>query len=147
MFMVLFGSTAELIFDINFIIQIVLIILLIIGYSQKRTWRYHGIIMAIATITMIVTVLLIMAPSLLAQLPAILLFPTSPSSLITIVHVIFGLMAIAAGLTYTLRFLYYSTTNKPLTCGTRTQMRIQFTIWILAFVLGLSFYVYVYFLP
>jgi hypothetical protein len=56
-------------------------------------------------------------------------------------------MAIAAGLTYTIRFLYYSATDKPLTCGTQTQMRIQFTIWILAFVFGLSFYVYFYFLP
>ena len=142
--MVLFGSAAELIFDINLIIQTVLIILLVIGYLQKRNWKYHGIIMGVGTITMIVTVMLIMLPSLIANWPALVLFPTSLGSIVTIIHVIFGTMALAAGLTYTVRFLYYSMSNKPLTCGTRNQMRIQFTIWMIAFLFGLIFYVYYY---
>jgi hypothetical protein len=142
--MVLFGTTANLIFDINFIIQLVLIVLLIIGYTQKRTWKYHGIIMGIATLTMITTVLLIMGPSLVANWPVLVLFPTSPGSLVTFVHVVFGLIALAAGLTYTIRFLYFSASKKPLRCGTRTQMRIQFTIWILTFIFGLAFYIYYY---
>jgi hypothetical protein len=142
--MVLFGTSAELIFDINLIIQIVFLTLLIIGYLQRRTWKYHGIIMAIATLAMITTVLLIMLPSLIANWTVILLFPTLPSSIVTLLHAIFGIMAIAAGLTYTIKFIYFSTTSKPLTCGTRTQMRIQFTIWILAFVFGLAFYLYAY---
>ncbi|MFX1565850.1 MAG: hypothetical protein ACFFCH_07665, partial [Promethearchaeota archaeon] len=130
--MVLFGTSAELIFDINLIIQVILVLLLIVGYLQRRTWKYHGIIMGIATLSMITTVLLIMFPSLFAHWPVIILFPTLPSSIVTILHVIFGLMAIAAGLTYTIKFIYFSATSKPLTCGTRTQMRIQFTIWFLA---------------
>ena len=142
--MVIFGTTAELIFDINLIIQIVLIILLIVGYTQKRNWKYHGIVMGLGTITMIITVLLIMLPSLIANWLVLVSFPTSPGSLVTIVHAVFGSIALAAGLTYTVRFLYYSTRNKPLTCGTRTQMRIQLTIWLLAFVFGLIFYIYYY---
>ncbi|MHA2405575.1 MAG: hypothetical protein ACXACH_02335, partial [Candidatus Hermodarchaeia archaeon] len=62
--MVLFWSTAELIFDINFIIQIILIILLVIGATQKQTCKYHGTIMGVATISMLITVLIIMGPSL-----------------------------------------------------------------------------------
>ena len=142
--MVLFGTAAELIFDINLIIQIVLIILLIVGYTQKRNWKYHGIIMGVGTLTMIVTVLLIMFPSLIANWPALALFPTSPGSMVTIAHVVFGSIALAAGLTYTLRFTYYSMSNKPLTCGTRNQMRFQLTIWLLAFLFGLIFYIYYY---
>jgi hypothetical protein len=142
--MVLFGTAAELIFDINFIIQIILIILLIIGYTQRRTWKYHGIIMDIGTFTMLITVLLIMAPSLMANWPALILSPTSPSSLITIVHVVLGSIALAVALFFMLRFLYFYINKKPLTCGTRTQMRIHLIIWILAFIFGLVFYIYVY---
>lgn len=142
--MVLFGSTADLIFDINFIIQIILIILLLVGYLQKRKWKYHGIIMAVGTVMMLVTVLLIMAPSLIANAPAIVLSPTSTGALVTIAHVFLGSIALVVALFFTLRFLYFSLRKKPLTCGTRIKMRIQLTIWILAFLLGLIFYVYYY---
>ncbi len=142
--MVLFGTTSELIFDINLIIQIVLIILLIIGYTQKRTWKYHGTIMGVGTLAMLFTVELIMAPSLVANWAAIALFPTSPGSMFTMIHVLFGTIALVIGLIFTIRFLYFALRKKPLTCGTRTQMRIQFAIWILAFIFGLSFYLYFY---
>ncbi|MFW9831177.1 MAG: hypothetical protein ACFFD8_05335 [Candidatus Thorarchaeota archaeon] len=142
--MVLFGTTAELIFDINFILQIVLIVLLLIGYLQKRNWKYHGIIMGVGTLSMLVTVLLIMGPSLIANWPALVLFPTSPGSLVTISHVVFGSIALAIALFFTLRFLYFSLGKKPLRCGTRIQMRIQLTIWFLAFLFGLVFYIYYY---
>jgi len=142
--MVIFGTTAELIFDINLIMQIILIVLLSIGVFQKRKWKYHGTIMAIGTITMLVTVLLIMAPSFMANWAAIVLAPTSPGVIITLIHVIIGLLALGIGLFFTMRFLYFSTTSKPLICGTRRQMRIQFTIWFLALIFGLAFYVYYY---
>jgi hypothetical protein len=142
--MVLFGTTAELIFDINLIIQIVLIILLIIGLTQKRTWKYHGTIMGVGTLTMLITVLLIMAPSLVANYAVLVLSPMSPGSIITMVHVFFGLIALIIGLFFTLRFLYFTFNNQPLRCGTRNQMRIQVTIWLLAFLLGLAFYIYFY---
>jgi hypothetical protein len=142
--MVLFGTTAELIFDINFIIQIILIILLIVGVTQKRTWKYHGTIMGVATLTMLSTVLLIMAPSLIAYGAVLVLFPTELGSLVTMVHVIFGSLALAVGLYFTLRFLYFATSKKPLYCGTRTQMRIQVAIWFLAFLFGFVFYIYFY---
>ena len=142
--LVIFGTTAELIFDINLIIQIILIVLLSIGVFQKRNWKYHGTIMAIGTLTILVTVLLIMAPSLIANWAAIVLAPTSPGVLITLTHVIIGLLALGIGLFFTIRFLYFSTTSKPLICGTRLQMRIQFTIWFLALIFGLAFYVFYY---
>ncbi|MFX1566693.1 MAG: hypothetical protein ACFFCH_11955 [Promethearchaeota archaeon] len=142
--MVLFGSTAQLIFDINLIIQIILILLLTIGVFQKRTLKYHGTIMGVATLSMLVTVLLIMGPSLATNLPVLILFPTSMGSLVTLVHVFFGSIVLIIGLIFTMRFLYFATSKKPLVCGTRTQMRIQITIWFLAFLFGLAFFVYFY---
>ncbi|MHA2426458.1 MAG: hypothetical protein ACXADB_00260 [Candidatus Hermodarchaeia archaeon] len=142
--MVLFWSTAELIFDINFIIQIILIILLVIGATQKQTWKYHGTIMGVATISMLITVLIIMGPSLGANMVVLLLFPTNPGSIVTIVHVVFGSLALILGLFFTIRFLYFAISKRPLICGTRIQMRIQIAIWFLSFLFGLIFYVYYY---
>ncbi len=142
--MVIFGTPAELIFDINLIIQFVLLALIIVGVFQKRQWKYHGTIMTIATFSTLITALSIMIPSLVINWGAIVAAPTSPGALITLVHATFGSLAILVGLFFSFRFLYKAFSKQPLICGNRTQMRIVITLWLLGFVFGLAFYLYYY---
>ncbi|MFW9851159.1 MAG: hypothetical protein ACFFF4_18685 [Candidatus Thorarchaeota archaeon] len=145
--MVIFGTSSDLIFDINLIIQLFLLLFLVIGVYIKRVKRVtknHGYIMALATISNLLMTLLIMAPSLIINWGAIVSNPTNPGVIITLIHVVVGLTAIIGGLLFSIRFLFALRRGKGFSCGKRRSMLVVAGFWTLSIIFGLSFYLYYY---
>jgi len=135
--MIFFSNPANILFDINFIVQIVLIAMLIFGVTQKPNPRRHGTILAIATIINLATFAIIMFPSLFIKWNLIGLHNLTA---ITLIHSIIGAVAIGLGLFFSIRFLIFLRRKDPLNCGTKIEMRIANASWLGSFILGLIFY-------
>ena len=144
--MVIFGTLSAVLFDANLIIQIVLLIWLIFGALNKRELKRHGTIMAIGAISNLVTILFIMGPSLIRNLPALVTPPVTLGVVITVAHAILGLVAITGGLLFSLRFVLQLRAKQPLACGKRWMMRTEITLWLVTLLLGIGFYAF-YYLP
>jgi hypothetical protein len=147
--MVIFGTTSHIIFDINLIVQLMLLLLLVVGgyvMRVKLVRRNHGFIMAIATITNIMMLLSVMLPSLVLNLNAIVSEPTSPGVVMTLGHVVLGLIAISGGALFSARFIVSERPKTVPRCGKRREMRAIFLLWIFTLLLGIGFYWY-YYLP
>ncbi len=145
--MVIFGTSSDIIFDINLIIQLFLLLFLLVGVYIKRVKRViknHGYIMILATIGNLLMTLLIMAPSLIINWGAIVSNPTNPGVIITLIHVVVGLTAIIGGLLFSTRFLIALRRSSALKCGKRRSMLVVACFWILSIILGLGFYLYYY---
>lgn len=138
------GTTASTIYEVNLILQLVLIVFLAIGYYQKRPSKRHGTIMALATLLNLGAVFLIMLPSFIINFDAIVANPFSPGVSITIIHSVVGSVTLALGALFSLRFLIAIRNSKPLKCGTRRLMISTLLLWIIALVGGLSFFLYYY---
>jgi hypothetical protein len=143
---VIFGTYSELIFDFNLIVQMVLLVWLVFGALNKRQRKRHGTIMAIGTICNLLTILFIMGPSLIRNLPALVTPPVTLGVVITVVHAVLGLVAIVGGLLFSLRFVLQLRAKQPLACGKRWMMRTVIALWLVTLVLGVGFYVF-YYLP
>ncbi|MHA2005337.1 MAG: hypothetical protein ACW960_14790, partial [Candidatus Thorarchaeota archaeon] len=126
------GTSADTIFEINLIVQFILIIILAIGFYQRRTFSIHGRIMALATLINLGATALVMVPSLIVNLGAIVDAPFSTGEIITILHSILGSIAVALGSLFSIRFLIATRNSQPLACGTRRMMITTLTLWILA---------------
>jgi hypothetical protein len=141
---VIFGTSSELIFDVNLIVQIGLLVLLVIGRLSKAQLRRHGFIMTIGTVTNLVTILLIMGPSLIRNLPALVTPPVTLGTIITVAHVVLGFAAIIGGLLFSLRFALALSAQQPLACGKRWMMRTELMLWLVALLFGIGFYGFYY---
>ncbi|RDE17723.1 MAG: hypothetical protein C4K49_01430 [Candidatus Thorarchaeota archaeon] len=144
--MVIFGSSAGIIFDVNLIIQTVLAILLVAGVVLKRPLKRHGNIMAIATLANVATILLIMLPSLVRNFGAIIAGPVTTGILVTVAHVILGSATILLALLFGFRFFSATRNSKPLKCGTKRMMILSIVLWFVTLSAGLAFYYYYYLL-
>ena len=147
--MVIFGTTSLIIFDINLLVQLMLLLLLVIGgyvMHVKHVRRNHGLIMATATIANIMMLLSVMLPSLILNWNVLVSEPTSPGVLITFGHVIVGLIAISGGGLFSMRFIRSDRSKPSPMCGKRREMRTFFVLWILTLLLGIGFYLN-YYLP
>lgn len=142
--LIFFDTPVNVIYDTNFIIQIVLVALLIYGVTQKPNRRRHGTIMAIALIINLATFAIIMFPSLFFKWELIVLHSLVA---ITLIHAIVGAIAITLGLIFSIRFLIFLRRNDPLNCGTQMGMRIVNFSWLASFVFGLIFYFVFYTTP
>lgn len=141
------GTQADTIFDVNLIIQTVLIAALIVGYysmKPRRLLKRHGIIMAVGTMANLAAVLAIMLPSLILNWNAVVSEPTNPGVLITLVHVVAGTIAILVASRFSLRFLLALQRSKPLMCGTRRFMYLTLATWLTSLALGYGFYIFYY---
>jgi len=144
--MEIFGTSSALIYDINLIIQIILVTAFLIDafvIKPKRRLKAHGTIMATGTVINLLAVLLIMGPSLIRNWGAIAADPTNLGALITLAHASLGILALSGGVVFSYRFLSGVKSNK-LACGKRRSMRLAILFWTLGLLLGLGFYVYYY---
>jgi hypothetical protein len=132
----LFGNPAEVIIDVNLIVQWVVFVIILLGYVKRRPLETHGRLMVIATIINLVTALLIMGPSLVLNWA---LLPIT-----ALAHSAVGTLAILLGLLYSYRFLIATRTGGPLACGNRRMMRIAFILWIVPVFFGTFLYVSIY---
>jgi len=130
------GTPADVIIDVNLIVQWVIFVILLLGYVTRRQLKTHGRLMVVATIVNLLTTLLIMGPSL------ILNWESLPITVFG--HSAVGIIAILLGLLYSFRFLTATRANGPLNCGNRRMMRIAFILWIVPVFFGTFIYVSIY---
>ncbi|MHA2356626.1 MAG: hypothetical protein ACXADC_15725 [Candidatus Thorarchaeota archaeon] len=138
------GTNADTIFEINLVIQFILILFLAFGFYKRRTFSYHGRIMALATLLNLGATAFVMLPSLITYWGLIVANPTSPGNMITIVHVVVGSIAIVLGSLFSIRFLLAIRNSQPLACGTRRMMLSTLFLWLFALAGGISFFVFFY---
>ncbi|MHA2142844.1 MAG: hypothetical protein ACXADF_12710 [Candidatus Thorarchaeota archaeon] len=132
----LFGTPASVIIDVNLIIQWVVFVIILLGYVKKKPLETHGRLMVTVTIINLLTVLLIMGPSLILNW-GLLPLEVLPHSAV-------GIIAIILGLLFGFRFLMATRTGEPLACGNRRMMRIAFVLWIVPVFFGTFLYFSIY---
>lgn len=130
------GTTAEIIFDVNLIIQWIVFFLLILGYVKRQDLRTHGILMVLTTIVGLVTTIIVMAPAL------ILNFGTYNITILG--HAAIGTIAILLGLLFSYRYLMASRSGGDLDCGNRSRMRLSLVLWIVPVFFGTFTYLMLY---
>jgi hypothetical protein len=135
----------QLVGTISLAVQIVVLVLLLGGYSLKRMkkFRQHGMTMFTAVILHVIMILAVMLPSLvLGVIPLIL---TNTSIVVTIVAPLHGIMGIIAAVlgvwivaSWRLRAsLRYCIPKKKL-------MLLTLTLWLIALLLGILLYLHFY---
>ncbi|MBD3404671.1 MAG: hypothetical protein GF411_00880 [Candidatus Lokiarchaeota archaeon] len=140
--MILFGSSSPILVDINLFTQVGLVVLLLFGIYKKKPFRYHGKVMAVSTVVNLVTIASIMVPSLVINFNAFLTLPTPPGPAIILIHSFVGIIAIAFGVLFTVRFIMALRNSEPLLCGKRRLMWATAILWLYSFGGGVAFYIF-----
>jgi uncharacterized membrane protein YozB (DUF420 family) len=134
--MVLFGSSAPLLSDINLILQYVTLVLLIVGYVKRKPFKTHGYIMLTVLLITIGTTIAVMAPALFVA-AGIYGYPA-------IAHAALGITAMLLGTLFAFRFITALRNGKPLMCGTKNMMRLALILWIIPILSGTMIYITLY---
>jgi uncharacterized membrane protein YozB (DUF420 family) len=127
----------------SFIIQIIVLFLLVTGYSLKRKskFRSHGLVMATAVVLHLITILAVMIPNFpiffSANIPLI-------DTIIGITHGILGSLGLILGIVLVSAWQF----KKDLTgCFKRKRIMLAtITIWISALVIGIIIFG-IYYIP
>lgn len=132
----LFGTSAEFLVDINLILQYITLILLVVGYMKRKTFKNHGYTMMVVLVVTVGTTLLVMAPRLLATFAVY-----GP---LILVHSAIGIMSMLLGAIFSFRFIVAVQNEKPLLCGTKNMMRLAFVLWVGPIISGTLMYFAMY---
>jgi len=137
----LFGTRAPITSDIALVIQVVLLILLLAGFrlGKKKTadsLGKHGMLMKVMVLLNTGVLLLVMLPSFVIAFDFVLAEVAKGVPLILVHH---SLGSIAEVLGVTLIFRKFG--------DVRLWMRLTFSIWLVALLLGLTVYVVYWALP
>ena len=135
----LFGTRASILSDLNLMLQILLLVILLVGFrlGKKKTGsslKMHGRLMTILVALNGLLVLLVMGPSLFLNFGAAVEEVVVIGFPLTLLHHSIGLIAEILGLV-----LVFRKFGKV-----RTWMRVTFTCWLGALLLGIGFYVIYY---
>ncbi|TFG29496.1 hypothetical protein EU528_09605 [Candidatus Thorarchaeota archaeon] len=134
--MVLFGSSAPILVDINLILQYITLVLLVIGYVKRKPFKTHGNIMLSVLLITVATTILLMAPRLLITFDAY--------GIPIVAHAILGTVTILLGALFATRFILAIKNETPLQCGTKNWMRLALIMWIIPIFLGSMMYFALY---
>ena len=126
---------------IALLIQIVVLALLIYGYwlFKKLLFKRHGKIMAWAVVLHIIAIFGIMVPSLvLAVIPIFIIRQSYGTvSIITLIHVPFGITAVSFGAWFVIAWRYQGLKG----CFNRKKFMIATMItWLVSLFLGITLY-------
>jgi len=128
----LLGTRASLQADINLILQAVIFLLLILGFAfaRRRNIALHGTIMRIVALLNLVSISVVMAPSLFVNIALLLdLYPTL--GVTTLTHAIIGGSGSALGTTWAFRK----------SRSVRPWMIATIILWLVGFSFGIANYV------
>jgi hypothetical protein len=130
----------------SFIFQVAIVVLLIAGYGFKRKQRFrlHGATMAFATILHLAAISAIMVPSLIyAFLPQYIApTPAQLISIVTLIHVVAGSVAIAFGVWFTAAWRFGKDVQGCL--NRKKPMRYTFAVWLVALIFGIILFAVFY---
>ena len=132
----LFGTGADVLVDINLILQYVTLILLVVGYVRRRPFKTHGHIMTTVLAITIATTVLVMAPRLLLVYRVY--------GLGILFHAFGGLATLVLGGLFVYRFISALQNDKPLLCGTKNMMRLALILWFIILLGGTAVYFTLY---
>jgi len=135
----LFGTRASLLSDASLLLQIILLVILFVGFrlGKKKTASsldMHGWLMKLLVALNTLSILFVMGPSFFLNFSAVveeIFFIGFP---LTLIHHAIGLVAEILGI-----ILVFRKFGKV-----RSWMRITFTLWLVSLLLGLGFYVRYY---
>lgn len=135
----LLGTRASVLADLNLLFQVAFLMILLAGYSfgKKKTpdsLKKHGRVMSVLVALNALSILLVMGPSFFLNLSAVAGEVSAIGFPLTLVHHLIGLFAEILG-----AVLVFKKFGKV-----RTWMRITFTLWTVAVILGIGFYVIYY---
>ena len=142
--MSILGTRAELVYDLNLLLQILIILVLFSGAyfaKMKANYKIHGKIMSSAVVLNAISILLVMGPRLLGSIGFLTSTITQLRSQVTVLHPILGVTAEILGIAVVV-------TLRP--CGSKMGtkvkilMRTTFAIWTLAFLIGATVYITFY---
>ncbi|MCL5949735.1 MAG: hypothetical protein M1490_04585 [Candidatus Bathyarchaeota archaeon] len=130
----------------SLIIQVIVLFLLLYGYSLKRKlkFRQHGRTMAVALVLHLIMIFAIMIPSFAyAVVPSYIIpFPLELISIIGLLHGIAGIAVIILG-GWLVAAWHFS--KEFMGCFKRKSiMRVTITAWIAALILGIVLYILFY---
>jgi uncharacterized membrane protein YozB (DUF420 family) len=141
----LLGTNAPLQVDINLIVQIVMFLIIGIGfiYKIRRKYKIHGSMMGIAVILHVISFITVMGPSFSGGYE-FLTTATSETGVQTIwVHVIAGAIAMLLGI-----FLVAAWALRPSNvagCSRRKRiMDVTIGLWLVSLIFGITSYVIFY---
>ncbi len=130
------GTRASIFADVTLIVQIIAFILLFSGviYAKRKNYPKH-FKMAYIVVFMALLAFLWMSFSLINNLQALISNLTSSRSMFAVIHVVVGLAALLAGVSFAFnRFIR----------KIRNNMRITFLLWVFALLLGIALYTMYY---
>jgi hypothetical protein len=139
------GTLAGVIIDFTLLLQIVILVVLVVGYKFKmdKKLRKHGMTMSAAVILHVISILTIMIPSMLKYSDLLLIDISSTPVIVTWIHATIGLLAATLGM-----FLVIEWRFRPppeMRCAKRKRlMKPLLILWILALLLGITVYIYAY---
>lgn len=140
-----FGTGAVLITDINFLIQIISVIFVIIGiiFKLKRKLKIHGYLMSIAVLLHLVTFIVVMGPAFSDGLD----FFTNFTDLLGVqamwIHAITGGIALIVGI-FLVSVWIINSSNIAGCVKRKRIMDITTILWIISFIFGMITYLSFY---
>lgn len=137
----IFGTHAVLITDLNFIMQIISFLLLILGlgYKLKKKFKIHGFVMSSAILLHLIFFVIAMWPSFSVGYD----FFISSTSMLGVqamwVHAIPGLIVLVLGLYLVIAWLL-RISNIAACFKRKRLMDIVFTLWLISIIFGIVIY-------
>ncbi len=136
----IFGK-APITSDIALLMEVIVVILLFFGryrFARGTRIRKHGYMMSLATGIHLISVLLIMIPSLIRSLDFVIVEFLSPIIMITVVHVPAGSLTLVLSL-YLL--INWGVGRSERTCYKKLKtMRSLWWLWLFSIALGIIMY-------
>jgi len=131
----LFGTKAGLPSDLNLMLQIIILIILVVGFrfGKEKTGtslKTHGRLMKLVVVLNAGAILLVMGPSFVFSFDAVLGEASVLGFPLTMVHHVIGLVAEILGVIFVFRKFG----------NVRMWMRITLVVWLIALVSGIAFY-------
>ena len=133
--------------QINLGLQVFLVFLLLASFVLKKRGRFflHGGSMLVAVILNAVSFVLVMGPSLRDKRTLIADFPLSRLPMVIVVHAILGSIAEILGIWVVVSWRLRSGTQH---CARKRKlMRVTFVLWLIALLLGILAYYYLWGMP
>lgn len=141
----IFGTKANLISDLNLVLQIIILFVLLVSVSLKkrRDFKRHGSLMGFAVILNAISFFLVMGPSLVGSADLIQREFYSAGVLTTLAHAVTGSLAEILGVWLVGEWLLRSFEIKA--CVKRKRvMQVTVSLWFIAAILGISLYIIYY---
>ncbi|MFQ5836599.1 MAG: hypothetical protein ACE5HG_01975 [Candidatus Bathyarchaeia archaeon] len=135
----IFGTRASLISDLNLLLQLIVLVILIVGVKfgkekTEKSLKTHGKVMTVMVVLNATGILLVMLPSFVTNLSAVLNEPSTIGFPLTSIHVFFGISSNSLGIV--LIFKKFG--------NVRMWMRLTAALWLIAIISGISFYLKYY---